>query len=625
MRFIILLISLPLLTFAQTGPAGVGNSASNRFWQDAFRLTPANGTALADWTNFGGNTTDPTQTTVASRPLFYTNQFNSIYPGIRFDGVNDYFNIANNTDMNNGANWVQRSYFIVFRTGSDVTNRQIVFEEGGTVRGFNFYIYNGSLYVGAYNLQNDGAGSPWGFFSMNTPVTANTSYLVSFIYNGNDALSGTVVAYLNGTLIGTLTGIGRLYAHNPASIGGKSSDAYFENGPSGGTGNYLNGTIAELIHYNYNVNTAQRYIIENSLSAKYNIPLGANDMYVQDNPSNGNYDHDVCGIGRTSAVSLHTDAQGLSILRILNPTSMGDNEFLIWGHNNLLQQAANNTDVPAGVEARFERVWRCSEVNLSGTAVNVGNVDLRWDLSSLGTVTASDLRLLVDTDNDGLFSDETPISGASSLGGTIYAFTGVSALTNNTRFTLATINKVQTPLPVGLLEFTAQNNPATCRTKVQWSTATESANQGFYLQRSHDGQVWAELQFVPGAGNAQTTHYYEVIDSFPLREMSYYRLIQQDYDGQTDTSEIRAVYASCENAGVVLYPNPAKKILHIRGPESTFQNARIVNANGQVVYQFTTSETKENQVERTLNVKNWRPGTYYFKSGDTVIPFLKQN
>ncbi len=251
-----------------------------------------------------------------------------------------------------------------------------------------------------------------------------------------DALAATgKQLYRNGILLQNVAGTSTYNSHatHRFNIGGNTSGS-----------NGFAGDVTEIIVFNNKINTAQRIIIENYLAAKYGLTLGANDIYTQDNPGNGNYDHDVAGIGRVNASNLHDDAQGTGIVRIVNPTNLDNNEFLMWGHNNGVQQAIEIADVPFPVQARFDRVWRVSEVNSTSTAVDVGNIDVRFDLTGLGSVTASDLRLLVDTDNDGFFNDETPISGATSLGSNIYEFSGVSAIANNLRFTLGTINSSQT-------------------------------------------------------------------------------------------------------------------------------------------------------------------------------------
>ena len=62
---------------------------------------------------------------------------------------------------------------------------------------------------------------------------------------------------------------------------------------------------------------------------------------------------------------------------MLNASGLNDDEFLIWGHDNQFEFAIDTSDVPAGgdpVDSRFERVWRASEANVAGTAVDVGGV-----------------------------------------------------------------------------------------------------------------------------------------------------------------------------------------------------------------------------------------------------------
>lgn len=185
---------------------------------------------------------------------------------------------------------------------------------------------------------------------------------------------------------------------------------------------------------------------------------------------------------------------------MLNPSNLGNDEYMIWGHNNGDLEASETTDVPGIVKARLDRVWRVSEVNESGITVDVGGVDIRWDLTALGAVTASDLRLLIDTDNDGVFLDETAISGATSLGGGIFEFSTVSGVTNNLRFTLGTINTGQTPLPVELVYFDASISDNKTVNLI-WQTASEVNNNFFTIERSRNSIEWEIISVVKGAGN----------------------------------------------------------------------------------------------------------------------------
>lgn len=91
-------------------------------------------------------------------------------------------------------------------------------------------------------------------------------------------------------------------------------------------------------------------------------------------------------------------------------------------------------------------------------------------------------------------------------------------------------------LPIELEEFTAhKSGPAI---ELQWITATEKNNHYFTVQRSGDAAIWEETVNVQGRGNANTPYLYKVYDSSPLKGISYYRLKQTDFDGQTSYSRI---------------------------------------------------------------------------------------
>src|SRR5688572_24703250 len=70
---------------AQTGPAGVGNSSTNKIWLDANHLTGiAHGAQLGTFVDRSGNGWHANQYTVSSRPRYFVNQLNG-KPMVRFD------------------------------------------------------------------------------------------------------------------------------------------------------------------------------------------------------------------------------------------------------------------------------------------------------------------------------------------------------------------------------------------------------------------------------------------------------------------------------------------------------------------------------------------------------------
>lgn len=94
-------------------------------------------------------------------------------------------------------------------------------------------------------------------------------------------------------------------------------------------------------------------------------------------------------------------------------------------------------------------------------------------------------------------------------------------------------------LPIELVEFTARRTDQSV--ELQWTTETEKNNNYFTVQRSLDAANWEEILHIPGRGTASTPFSYKVYDSSPLRETSYYRLKQTDFDQQTSFSKIVSV------------------------------------------------------------------------------------
>ena len=93
---------------------------------------------------------------------------------------------------------------------------------------------------------------------------------------------------------------------------------------------------------------------------------------------------------------------------------------------------------------------------------------------------------------------------------------------------------------------------------VQWTTASESNNYGFYVERrSHENQdEWQTLDFVKGHGDSHRDITYLFLDQTLPADGAYeYRLRQLDYDGTTTYSRsVTAVFRS-DIPDFTLFPN----------------------------------------------------------------------
>ena len=559
--FVPLCVLVTSIAAAQTGPAGVGTSATNVLWlsadsgvySNAGTMLAAGGANVQQWNDRSGNGRHAIENTVGNRPNYQTNVLNS-KPVIRFTAANNDRLVSTGlTSADRASLWVVARY-----TSLPSPNPGLL---QGSSTGNALTAAAGLKHVGMW--VNSGSTRPWGRgvrsdgtqleITQTTNIAVGTSYIIN-----NDYAAATIRQYVNNTAAGNVATDGTLRSWTDMCVG-------MQAGSEG-----WNGDIAEVIAYNTALNSTQRLFVANYLAAKYGLTLGTGDIYLQDNAGNGNFDHEVAGIGRTTAADLHTTARGSSIVEISKGTHTGlaDNEYLLWGHDNGVLGAYGSSDFPSECQGRLRRVWRVSEVNASGSSVNVGDVDMTWDLTGLGPVVAAELCLLVDSDNDGLFADETPITGAVNVSGNLYRFSGVSALQNNRRFTLGTTSMGTTPLPIELVSFTATAETRGI-VRANWVTASEQDNERFTLERSTDLNDWTTVLELPGAGNSTATLSYEAYDREAPRRMVYYRLRQTDYDGTSTVSEAVAVDLGIGwHEQPVVYPNPSTGPVVVILPES---------------------------------------------------------
>lgn len=532
---------LPWCVTAQTGPAGVGSSTNNVLWLDANYGITQSGGLVSQWNDRSGNSNHALLpgSIPTAKPTFVSSSVNG-YPSLDFDGTDDqlWVSDANSLDL------IQWHFFIVVT--ADVQ------------KDYNAWMVKGDDAQENFEMLSYSDGN------IHTPIywTDNTRTFPSSASGQVTTTSFDIIEYSFSSAVGrdVYKNAGNIVTDNENKTPKVNNLPIYIANERSTTGRCVNGDIAEVVAYNAPLNSAQRIIVNNYLAAKYNRTLTSNDIYVQDNAGNGNFDHEVAGIGRVNSSNIQNDSRGTSILQINNPGGLGDDEFLLWGHNNAGMGTWGVGDLPTGVQGRWARVWRANEVNSSGSSgggIDVGTIDVTFDLTGLTVGNASHLRLLVDANNNGLFADDTPISGASAIGSGKYRFTGVTAINNNLRFTLGTANIAQTPLPIELLSFEGRALSATSAL-LEWSTASEHDNDFFTVERSVNTEEWSVVGTVDGAGNSTSNKQYSMVDRDAPAGLIYYRLRQADLDGTSTLSDAVAVQLDGDDhAQPVVYPNPS--------------------------------------------------------------------
>ncbi|GIV40545.1 MAG: hypothetical protein KatS3mg033_2345 [Thermonema sp.] len=575
--------------FGWQASAGVGMLPYNVFWFKADALTGFAHNATVDtWTDASPNANDATQANAANRARIQStaNTLNG-FPVMRFDG-NDFYLLPYDAEISIPSPYYEKkALFLVVRTGADVATRQVIYEQGGGSRGLNVYIENGNIYFHAWNDADDDGGvtTPWGGSTgtkyVSAPIAANTAYVLSFIYNHSDGADGNISAYVNGTAIGTATGVGRLFAHNAAVLGGVDNDTRFHDNSIVASGNYFTGDIAEVIYYNdKDIHEARRIIVENYLAGKYGIALSANAIYTY----SATHAYHIAGIGQSSSSeAVHIDAQGENRFRIRNADDLQNNEYLFIGDDNV--PVVNNTervDVPSGAFSRLKRTWRVAEQG------EVGSVQFIMDANGIVVTDASHLRLYIDTDKDGQFSDEFTFFPASSYdsGNQLVYFDNVD-FNNGDIFTLVSMSSFS-PLPVEFKDFVAEAEGQDV--KLYWTTAQELNAAYYEIERSQDLLVFETIGRVKAAGNTQSLQAYNWTDKQVQPGTWYYRIKQVDADGQAAWSEVRSVLVSGAQQSIrpVVFPNPTMGSVHIEGVKAQAE-LLLFDTQGRLLMQKTVT------------------------------------
>lgn len=159
------------------------------------------------------------------------------------------------------------------------------------------------------------------------------------------------------------------------------------------------------------------------------------------------------------------------------------------------------------------------------------------------------------------------------------------------------------PLPIELTYFQAQNSENSVI--INWQTATEKNNDYFTLERSKDGLNYEVVGTVLGAGNSLTTLNYTYSDNNPVNGVSYYRLMQTDYDGAFEVfSPVSVSYLN--ESELKIGPNPAIDKFHVSiGGEMGTGVIKLYNLIGAEVRNI-----EMNSNYTTIDVNNLPQGNY---------------
>lgn len=169
-------------------------------------------------------------------------------------------------------------------------------------------------------------------------------------------------------------------------------------------------------------------------------------------------------------------------------------------------------------------------------------------------------------------------------------------------------------VPVELSSFTAtafENSVI-----LKWSTATETNNQGFEIQKKIDSDFYS-IGFVRGAGSTTELQNYSFTDRNLVNGKYEYRIKQIDYDGSFHYSDVVEVevtdvktFSLSQN-----YPNPFNPTTNIKFniPNAGYTTLSIYNLIGEKVSELVNEVLVEGEYNISFDAKNLPSGIYVAK------------
>ena len=172
-------------------------------------------------------------------------------------------------------------------------------------------------------------------------------------------------------------------------------------------------------------------------------------------------------------------------------------------------------------------------------------------------------------------------------------------------------------IPVELISFNAEYYDG--RVNLEWTTATETNNQGFEIQRKQKNSEWENIGFIEGHGTTTEQKKYSYIDDLSSIQSSVlvYRLKQIDFDGTfsySDEVEIDAsilVKFSLEQN----YPNPFNPSTAIEYYVPKLSRVKLIvyNSIGQELQVLVDGEKAPGLYEVEFYAANLPSGVYFYR------------
>ncbi len=530
------LVHFSTCILAQTGPAGVGNENNTLLWlsPEGMIYDPLDQSVEIWLDQSPGGRHASAEEDFAPRRV---NGAIGTWPALRFRPMQaNRIQVSSSSDLHSMP---RLSTFIVAQSaGTSQQNTLLQFGNSSVSQGNSGYC----LYLDQQQRLTAKVNGPNNSARSNVSAPEEEAMIFGFFFDAQRN-NRQLRVHQNGNERGNTN-------MPQASIIESVDGDFFIGGVPDKEGSTFDGFISEVIMISEDLNPAEITVLENYLSGKYDLNLPGTFYESADT-----YYYGIAGVGRANGQNWHRVAQGTSPLRAEIAGSVGARRYLMWGHNGASLGMIDDEDVPSGIDARLERVWRFSQER------GLNSLDISFQLDSLPDTDPEYLNLLVSSNGADFKSNTAAYPGVVNEG--YILFPGVN-IEDGYLLSLGTSNMGISPLPIELKSFRVENFKD--EVKISWVTGSEINNNYFTVLRSKNpDERWEVVDILDGAGTSSSEQHYSSLDRNPLPGVSYYRLKQTDYDGTEELHEIRSVSrpSVLDNYTVKLFPNPSSDVVYV--------------------------------------------------------------
>ncbi len=395
----------------------------------------------------------------------------------------------------------------------------------------------------------------------------------------------------------------------------------------GGSG--WSGSIAEIIVFPSVLSGANLEKVGTYLALKYGFTLGgatpqnylsSTSATIWNVTSNATWSNHIAGIGRDDNDGLYqlqsrstvpgfqvtVGVGGIASTNSNNNNNINtDRSFMIWGDDNNATTYTRTIVAGGTTYYAMARTWAVTKTNWTDQ-----NIAITQDSGSRSVemLVATDAAFTNVTQRIALTGGATTINSSKIPTGSFVTFAEII------------------PLPVDLITFTGLATKT--GNQLSWTTAGETNNDYFSVERSTDARNYEAIGQITGHGTTVQEQQYDFNDDNPVKgTLNYYRLRQVDLNGWSTYSQVVALRNDGGPLSYKAYPNPAQTTLHLDIP--TAQNRLGIlfyTIGGKLVQSQTITQPGEGV---DLDVSRLISGLYYLEiiqaDGQVrTLSFIKQ-